>query len=127
MKKSVIYLGLALVSLFNVAIANETPSVAKSNFISEAKLFSGTPLCTAISKGELDFVKKMVEYGADVNEKSNGMTPLMVAARYNQIEIAKFLLSKGASKKETSENGFTAQRWAEATGNKEIATLIAKA
>jgi len=66
----------------------------------------------------------MVEYGANVNEKSNGMTPLMVAARYNQVEIVKFLLSKGADKREKGENGFTAQKWAEATGNKEIVELL---
>ncbi|NUY82337.1 ankyrin repeat domain-containing protein [Flavobacterium sp. MAH-1] len=127
MKKSIIYLGLALVSFVNVAIANETSTVSVSDPKPTVKFVGGTPLCNAISKGEIEFVKKMVEYGADVNEKSNGMTPLMVAARYNQIEIAKFLLSKGASTKEKSENGFTALKWAEATGSKEIADLLAKA
>ena len=123
MKKSII-LGLALVSFINVAMANETATSLKTITVSEVKLVGGTPLCTAISKGELDFVKKMVEYGANVNEKSNGMTPLMVAARYNQVEIVKFLLSKGADKREKGENGFTAQKWAEATGNKEIVELL---
>ncbi|MBD3583089.1 ankyrin repeat domain-containing protein [Flavobacterium selenitireducens] len=126
MKKSIIF-GLALASFANVAMANEITTSVNPITTSEVKLVGGTPLCNAISKGELDFVKKMVEYGADVNEKSNGMTPLMVAARYNQIEIAKFLLSKGASTRDKSENGFTAQKWAEATGNKEVADLIAKA
>lgn len=127
MKKSII-LGLAMVAFSNVAMANQTFSTAlNAPSISSILLPGATPLCNAISKGELDFVKKMVEYGADVNEKSNGMTPLMVAARYNQVEIAKYLLSKGASTKDKSENGFTAQKWAEATGNKEIASLIAKA
>ncbi|RZJ70769.1 ankyrin repeat domain-containing protein [Flavobacterium sp.] len=126
MKKSIFCLAIALVSFCNVAIANETSASATTTSTSEVK-FIGTPLCTAISKGEIEFVKKMVEYGADVNEKSNGMTPLMVAARYNQVEIAKYLLSKGASTKEKTENGFTAQKWAEATGNKELAELLAKA
>lgn len=127
MKKSVVYLGLALVSFINVAIAGETPVSLKSTASSEVKLVAGTPLCNAISKGELEFVKKIVEYGADVNEKSNGMTPLMVAARYSQVEIVKFLLSKGANPKTRSENGFTALKWAEASGNQEIVALLSNA
>lgn len=127
MKKSIVYLGLALVSFINVANANETSTSSVSYPKPVVKIVGGTPLCNAISKGEIEFVKKMVEYGADVNEKSNGMTPLMVAARYNQAEIVKFLLSKGANVKEKSENGFTALKWAEATGAKEVAELLAKA
>ncbi len=125
MKKSIACLAIALVSLSNVAIAKEIATSVEAT--TAVVKFIGTPLCTAISKGEVEFVKKMVEYGADINEKSNGMTPLMVAARYNQTEIVKFLLSKGAKTAEKGENGFTAQKWAEATGNKEIADLLAKA
>jgi len=53
MKKSII-LGLALVSFMNVAMANETATF-KTIAASEVKLVGGTPLCTAISKGELGF------------------------------------------------------------------------
>lgn len=83
-----------------------------------------TPLCMAISKGDLNIVKKFVEYGADINETSNGMTPLMVAARFNRTEIVKFLIESGAKLESKSENGFTALKWAEASGSKEVAEIL---
>lgn len=107
MKKSIVYLGLALLTFGNVVAAPkmETPNVVES--------VSVTPLCTAISKGDVEAVRKFVEYGADVNQKSNGMTPLMMAARYNNVDIIKLLLSKGADLKAKTENGFTALKIAE--------------
>jgi uncharacterized protein len=71
-------------------------------------------LCVAISKGELEIVKKFVEYGADVNQKSNGLTPLMIAARYNKAEIVKYLLENSNVKvNEKDSNGYTALNYAE--------------
>lgn len=125
MKKSIVYLGLALVTFVSVSAANGNQT--STSGIATEKVYGTTPLCVAISKGEVEFVKKMVEYGADINEKSNGMTPLMIAARYNNVEIIEFLLSKGANYKEKSENGFTALKWAEASGAKEAAAALAKA
>lgn len=109
MKKSIIYLGIALASLTTPMTA--TPVLAQqSNVVSYGR---STPLCVAIQKGEFDLVKKMIEYGADVNEKSYGMTPLMVAARYNKTEIIKYLLAKGADARIKDEKGFTALKYAE--------------
>jgi len=92
MKKTIICLGIALVAFSNVAVAS---NVQSSTHLKVGTHFytSVTPLCVAISKGELEVVKKFIEYGADVNEKSNGMTPLMLAARYNKVEIIKVLLA----------------------------------
>lgn len=110
MKKSIVYLGVALISLSNVTFASEGTSNHPTTFIANG---TTTPLCIAISKGEVALVKKFVEYGASVNEKSNGMTPLMVAARYNNVEIIKFLISKGADVRDKDEKGFTALKYAE--------------
>ncbi|MEO5924171.1 MAG: ankyrin repeat domain-containing protein [Bryobacteraceae bacterium] len=45
----------------------------------------------------LELVKLLVELGEDVNAADNyGITPLMVAANLGDIEIVKYLLSKGA-------------------------------
>lgn len=109
MKKSIVYLAVVLASF--AAPMAATPMLAQqSNVSSYGK---STPLCIAIQKGEIDLVRKMVEYGADVNEKSYGMTPLMVAARYNKTEIIKFLLANGADARTKDEKGFTALRYAE--------------
>lgn len=126
MKKSILYLSIAFLSFVNVSFANEN-SQKNSTVSNSVSLLDPTPLCTAISKGETEIVKKFVEYGADVNEKSNGMTPLMIAARYNNVEIVAYLISKGAELNQKSENGFTALKWAEAAKATEVIELLSKA
>ncbi|TRX16355.1 ankyrin repeat domain-containing protein [Flavobacterium franklandianum] len=112
MKKTIVYLGVALVAFANVSLASNVNSL--SNDKKTVWVYTGvSPLCIAISKGDVESVKKIIEYGADVNEKSNGMTPLMFAARYNKVEILKFLVSKGAKINEKDSNGFTALVYAE--------------
>jgi ankyrin repeat protein len=123
MKKSIVYLGVALVAFANVSLASNGNSFTKvTNKVEFNETI--TPLSVAISKGDIDSVRKFVEYGADVNEKSNGMSPLMVAARYNKTEIIKFLISKGARLNEKDENGFTALKYAELSNATEAIQLL---
>lgn len=121
MKKSIIYLGAALIAFSTFSFASngnfQTATISTIEF-------SNTPLCMAISKGEIEVVKKFVEYGADVNEMSNGMTPLMIAARYNNAEIVKFLLEKGANKNIKNEKGYTALKYATLSNATEAAALL---
>lgn len=114
MKKSIICLGM-LVALSGIAI-----DATASNLNSSVKLEklvpvygNATPLCVAIYKGEIDFVKKLIAYGADVNEKSNGLTPLMIAARFNKVEIMKLLIANGAKVNEKNEFGIDAKKYAQ--------------
>ncbi|PZR19863.1 MAG: ankyrin repeat domain-containing protein [Flavobacterium psychrophilum] len=124
MKKTIIYSGLAIVLAFtNVSMANNAEST--SMFVKEYRVT--TPLGVAISKGDVATVKKMLEYGASVHEKCNGMTPLMIAARYNQSEIITLLLEKGANVKEKDEKGLTALKHAEASNAKEAVALLKQA
>ena len=122
MKKSVIYLGLALVAFGNVAMASNEISTVKNPV--ELTGYAANPLNVAISKGEIDLVKKFIEYGADINETTNGLTPLMYAARYNQVEIIKLLLEKGANLKVKDERGFTALNHAENSKATEAVELL---
>ena len=110
MKKTIVILGLALVAFTNVTFAS-TGISSKAKV--EVTTYTGTPLCVAIMKGDTESVKKFIEYGADVNQDSNGMTPLMVAARYNKVEIISLLISKGARVDDKDEKGFTAMKYAE--------------
>jgi uncharacterized protein len=123
MKKSIVYLGIALVTFSTVSQASSLSSVAQK----EIKIYGDekpTPLCMAIFKGEIDLVKKLVAYGADINEKSNGLTPLMMAARYNKVEIIKFLLDHGARLKEKNENGISALKYAQVSNAKEAVAFL---
>ncbi len=112
MKKTIIYLGLALVAFSNVAVAANVNSTPQFELVKEYNR-NITPLANAIVKGDVEAVKKFIEYGADVNERSNGMTPLMLAARYNNVEIINLLIAKGADIKAKDERGNTAVRYAE--------------
>ncbi len=122
MKKSIICLGVALLSFTNVTLASNA-NVTKSP-ISISSSYEGTPLCMAISKGDVEFVKKFIEYGASVDETSNGMTPLMFAARYNNVEIIKLLLANGAKIDKKDNKGNTALKHAENSSAKEAAAYL---
>jgi ankyrin repeat protein len=121
MKKSIIILGLALIAFTTVA---EAATVSANATSTEIANYTNTPLCSAIMKGDLDTVKKFIEYGSDVNEKSNGLTPLMFAARYNKVEIIKYLVEKGADKQLKDEKGNTALNYAEFSKSQEAVTYL---
>ncbi len=123
MKKSIFYLGIALLGIVSPSVASNSNSGSNHETNVYAKYY-GTPLCVAISKGELDLVKKFIEYGADIHEKTNGLTPLMYAARYNQLDIVKFLISKGANPKETDSRGFSVLNHAENSRATEVVAYL---
>lgn len=124
MKKSIVYLGVALVAFTGVSSASNLNSFSNAKDRVELNGVTVNPFCLAISKGDMESVKKFIEYGVNVNEKSNGMTPLMFAARYNKAEIIKLLLSKGARLNEKDENGFTALKHAELSNANEAILLL---
>ncbi|REH01598.1 ankyrin repeat domain-containing protein [Flavobacterium aquicola] len=124
MKKSIIYLGVALIAATSVLSASNLPSSSNASYEAIPSSEIVSPLSIAIWKGDLNSVKKFVEYGTDVSEKSNGMTPLMVAARYNKVEIIKFLLSKGADAKTKNEYGLIALKYAELSNAREAIELL---
>ena len=126
MKKSIVYLGVALLAFTNVTLASNFNSLSGSK--STVSVFYGaTPLGIAISKGDIEVVKKFIEYGVDVNQKSNGMSPLMIAARYNKVEIIKILLSTGANLDAKDEKGYTALKHAELSHANEAIQFLKQA
>lgn len=122
MKKSVIYLGLALVAFANVSMASNHKMEVNNQVEVSAYFYS--PLNVAVSKGDVEIVKKFIEYGADVNQISEDMSPLMVAARYNKIEIMKLLLASGARPNEKNEKGYTALKYAQLSNATEAIALL---
>ncbi|MBA4154985.1 ankyrin repeat domain-containing protein [Flavobacterium sp.] len=124
MKKSVIYLGIALLGFGTFANAFNGSEKTPTKEVGIYAKYYATPLCVAISKGEVEVVRKFIEYGANVNEKTNGLTPLMYAARYNQVEIIKILLEKGADAKVKDDKGFTALDHAENSKATEAVAIL---
>lgn len=123
MKNSIVYLGMALVAFTNVSLASNTSFRGDKSSITE-QLFDATPLNVAISKGDVQIVLKFIEYGADVNERTEDMTPLMTAARYNKVEIIKILLAQGARSGDKNEKGFTALKYAQLSNATEAVALL---
>jgi len=120
MKKTIVCLGLAMVTFTNVALASSSDDAVESG----SSVGTVTPLCAAISKGDVNVAKKFIEYGADVNQKSNDMTPLMMAARYNNVEMIEFLLANGADINTRNESGFTALKYATLSKATEAEALL---
>jgi ankyrin repeat protein len=126
MKKTIIYAGLAFVAFTNIALAKHATTTLIS-MPTEMVAYEVTPLCNAIFKGDIATVKKFIEYGADVNETFNGMTPLMIAARYNKVEILKLLLEKGANTNTKDKKGFTALQYAQLSNATDAVAILKKA
>jgi len=73
----------------------------------------------------LNKIKRLIASGADVRAKDrNGYTPLHLAIRSDNIEIAKLLIVSGADVRAYSDNGFTPLHSAVYCDNIEIAKLL---
>ncbi|NXH86659.1 PPR27 phosphatase, partial [Edolisoma coerulescens] len=60
----------------------------------------------AVLTGNLDCVKLLVKYGADIHQRDeNGWTPLHMACSDGYADIARYLLSLGASLEATTDEG----------------------
>lgn len=91
------------------------------------KIENPNPLHLSVVKGDIETVKKLIELGTDVNEKWNGMTPAMYAARHNKVEILKLLVSKGANLKVKSKDGRTAVSYAKLSNAESALQYLKKA
>ena len=78
----------------------------------------------SIAKGDTEIVKKLIANGEDVNRKSNGLTPVMYAAKYNRTEILLLLIANGANVKTKCNKGYTALAYAKATNAKDAQLII---
>ena len=111
MKKTIIISAIALcVSLGSYATSNLN---SQNNGLVSVKEFKVSPFCVSIAKGDFETVKKLIDLGADIDQKSEGMTPLMYAAKYNRTDILTLLINHGANLKLKSDKGMTALKYAE--------------
>lgn len=122
MKKTVIFLGTALFLFANSVTASNQKLAVKNQ--TEISTCLSSPLHVAICKGDVESVRKIIEYGADVNKIIRNMTPLMLAARYNHVEIVKILLAKGALPSIENEHGLRALDYARYAKSEESAALL---
>lgn len=122
MKKSIIISAIAL--CFSIVSVNATPLTKTVETFETVAFFKVNSFCVSIAKGDIDTVKTLISRGEDVNEKSNGMTPVMYAAKFNRTEILNLLIAQGANLKAKSDKGMTALKYAELHGAKDAKVII---
>lgn len=122
MKKTIIISAIAL--CFSMVSVNAKTVKSNINSYEAAPYFKVNSFCVSIAKGDIDTVIKLLSRGEDVNEKSNGMTPVMYAAKFNRTEILKLLIEKGANLKVRSEKNMTALKYAKLHGAKDAEVII---
>ncbi|MNE67080.1 Ankyrin repeats (3 copies) [compost metagenome] len=110
MKKTVIVFGTALAVFANFATASNLKLENKNQI--EILFDLSSPLHLAVCNGDVETVRKSIEYGADVNKIVRNMTPLMLAARFNNVEIVKILLANGAKPSIENAHGLRALDYA---------------
>ncbi|WP_420629919.1 ankyrin repeat domain-containing protein [Candidatus Leptofilum sp.] len=88
-------------------------------------------LFDAAEFGDLDWVERSIGSlglnGKPVNinaQDNGGKTILMIATRYNHIDVVRFLLEKGADPNIRDKRGHTALIEAQAGGHKELIELL---
>ena len=123
MKKTAFILALALgLSMSTVNATNDT-SISEVNDVTFS-VIEVSPLCKAVATGNTDLVKTLIDQGADVNAKSNGMGPIHYAAKYNRVEIIKLLITAGADVHKACDLGFTALNHAERSKANDAAQFL---
>ena len=123
MKKTIIISAIALGFAFSTSNATTIINTVPSADRSQMKI-TVSPFCFAIVKGDLETVNKLISLGAEVNGKSNGMTPAMYAAKYNRVDILDVLVKHGAELKTKSEKGLTAMDYAKRSNAQDAITYM---
>ena len=121
MKKTAVILFIALSTYLGQAMSNFNATIEN---VTTENMVVVSPFCAAIVQGDIEMVEKLIALGEDINQKSNGKTPLQYAARYNRVEIAKLLLENGAKLNARCDKGFTALKYAEMSKATDVAQLL---
>jgi uncharacterized protein len=113
-----------------LALRDGSPQVAEVLFASPrlnvdaTNAVGETPLMMAALRGELGWVRRLVERGAQVNRE--GWTPLHYAASGPEVSVVAFLLDRGAQIDAQAPNGSTALMMAARYGALDAVPLLLK-
>lgn len=83
-------------------------------------------LAISIRTGSVKILQDLISVKVDVNKICDDKTPLMYAAKYGQLEAAKFLINAGSKIDLKNNEGKTALDYARKYHKKEIIDFLAK-
>ena len=113
------------------AIDRERQNAAIEFMLENGAVPNGEILLLAMEKKRFDFAKQFAESGADVNYQydlsknyADGMTALLYAAKWENLEMVKLLLEKGADINAKAVNGDTPLSIAAKSDNDEIVAFL---
>ena len=96
-----------------------------SLFTADADIWRRQALHIAASKGHIEFARRLLEYGADVNTRDDDeRTPLHWAATYGNPLMASFLLNVGAAVNIAQCDGFTPLHAATCLGHNNVCKVL---
>ena len=113
MKKTIFTVAAVCLLALSGISANELKVVNTEATIEMVSPDDLSAFCKAVMQGDVDTVKKFIELGEDVNQKSLGKAPIHYAARYNKAEVLQVLIDNGADLKKRCDGGMTAMKYAE--------------
>ena len=105
MKKLILSVFVCLFTFSTISATSLNNPIKKSTTEFSSYATNVNTFCKLIQMGNYDAVKSLIEAGENVNKKSNGLTPLMFAARHNKAKIVKLLIESGAKLKTKSDRG----------------------
>ncbi len=115
-----------------VFIAALLPACSQNGGEAHTQFHSSKPkidLQTAVASGNLEVVKQHIEAGTNIDKKEpfGGSTPLIAAATFDKVEIAKALIDAGANLSLKNNEGSTALHTAAFFCRVEIVKLLLEA
>ncbi|AEM71107.1 ankyrin repeat protein [Allomuricauda ruestringensis DSM 13258] len=124
MKKTIFSVAsLCLLALSGIS-ANELKTIDTESTIEMVLPDDLSTFCKAVMQGDVDTVKKLIELGEDVNQKSLGKAPIHYAARYNKVEVLQVLIDNGADLKKRCDGGMTAIKYAKLSNATEAQAVL---
>lgn len=109
-------------------VRNRVPYQQERGTLSAAMEKEGEQLCEATRNGDIDKVKALIGSGADVSYfDSDGLTPLMHAAKLGHANLVKTLLEAGAPWNALSPSNLSAGDFAMDSGHQEVFEVLLNA
>ncbi|WP_425377967.1 ankyrin repeat domain-containing protein [Spiroplasma endosymbiont of Polydrusus pterygomalis] len=113
------------VDIFNELVTNQNSKDKININESNKKMSNFTPLHFAVQKNQINFIKLLLSYGANVKATDkDGNIPLHIAAQNGNLDAVKLLLDNGANPNYQNNNGDDPLDFAKKMKKTEIINLL---